>query len=174
MKITNIICIVEAITIVILAIILWHNTKQVETIEIPIEIRDTITVEKERIVEHTKVKYVTKFDTVCKIIYGVDTIKSVIELPIEHNIYQDTILTDSTKVEMAIKYSGFKASLDSVGINYHYIGERAVEVKKRGFGQGFGVSINAGYGLSYQNGQISPSYYVGIGVSYSIGYYKIR
>lgn len=140
----------EALIILVLSLLLFHACrKPADIIKVPVEVHDTITVTKERIIEHTKVEYVTVFDTMIVVEGHDDTIQVPVELPIEHMMYQDTIRTDSTDVELAIKYSGFKPSLDSVGISYHYVGERAVEVKKTGFRRFVGVGAYVGAGVGY-------------------------
>lgn len=142
--------VVEGIAIVVLSILLFNACSKPADIEyIEVEVRDTITVQKERIVEHTKVQYVTKYDTVVQYVALNDTVLIPVELPIEHMVYEDTITTDSTEVELSIKYSGFKPSLDSIGISYQWHREKPLEARKSGFRSFLGVGCYAGVGVGY-------------------------
>lgn len=84
-----------------------------------IERHDTVTVEKERIVEKTKIKYIDRVDTFYVKESG-DTVE-ITDLPIEHKIYEDTIKNDSTSTEVKIEYSGYAAQVDGVYIRHNYL-----------------------------------------------------
>lgn len=144
--------------------------KRVVTEEKVLTVRDTIQVDREVIKWKERVRYVTKFDT---IIYAIrDTVSDTIrvELPIEHKEYRDTITNDSTRIIMAIDYSGFKPQLDRVWVDYSADRRYAVQSKKKGhFGQFVGVGVQVGYGLGVS---VTPKFepYIGIGISYGFGY----
>lgn len=141
---------------------------------VTVEVRDTIQIEKERIVEHTRPVYVTKYDTIVQHIERrdsiVDTISVPVEIPITHYEYRDTIKNDSSTCNLLIKYSGYRTSIDTIGINYHLTREIPVNQRKRVFGQAVGIGVSAGYGLHYSNAAFIPGPYIGISVNYTIGY----
>lgn len=144
----------------------YYKNKPSETIYL----RDTISIPYEVIKYKTKVKYVTKFDTVVCVVRDsvVDTVQ--IELPIEHKVYQDTIKTDTTNINIGIEYSGFKPQLDRVWIDYSYTGKQVVKSKKKGkFGQSVVIGVQAGYGIGISN-PVKFQPYIGIGVTYGFGY----
>lgn len=127
--------------------------KQPDVIVEYVEKHDTITVTKDRIVEKTKIKYVDRIDTFYVTKAG-DTIQTP-EIPIEHKEYKDTIQNDSTSTEINIKFHGFNADIDSVGIIHNYFEKETTIIKQPkkvglvwaiGLGAGFGghTSINGG------------------------------
>lgn len=145
-----------------------YQSRQKETIEVPVEVKDTITIEKERIVEHTKIEYITKFDTVYEYATDTDTIPVPIEIPIEHKVYEDTLRTDTTEIAFKVLYSGFKPSLDEIGVSYHLHTQRAVKTKKKpAVGNTLCVGLQVGYGTTWPEPKFSP--YVGVGFCYGFG-----
>lgn len=127
--------------------------KQPETKIEYIEKHDTITVEKERIVEKTKIKYVDRIDTFYVKESG-DTVP-VQDLPIEHKVYEDTLKTDSTSTKIKIEYSGFNASVDAIYMDHQYYEKQTTIIKQPkkvglvwtvGLGLGIGghANINTG------------------------------
>lgn len=179
MKIKDIIILVLSILLLLSIVLNVYQYKHQDPPEtVTVEVRDTIHIEKERIVEHTVPVYVEKFDTIVKYIEHrdsvTDTISVPVEIPITHYEYKDTISTDSSSCYLDIQYSGFKAEINDIGVTYHLTREIPVERKYSGFGQAVGVSINAGYGLSYHDKQIIPGPYVGIGISYTFGYVWLK
>lgn len=140
----------------------YNKNKPTETIYL----RDTISVPYEVIKYKTKVEYVTQYDTI--IYREFDTIK--VQIPIEHKVYTDTLKTDTTDVKVNIKYSGYKAQIDNLWIDYTYKQKESLKSKKKGkFGQSVVIGIQAGYGLGIST---TPRFepYIGIGVTYGIGY----
>lgn len=90
----------------------------------------------------------------------------------EQKKYEDTLST--------IWVSGIEPEIDSIRyyiprdtILIHKDTEHTI-VKDKGFGHGIGVGIHAGYGLSFVNGQYLMSPQLGVSVSYTFGYYKIK
>lgn len=121
---------------------------------------DTVYVDKERIVEHTTVKYVTLKDTFY--IKG-DTVTDTVwlkELPIEHKEYADTIISDSTRSVIRALYSGFNPSLDSLYIQTEITQQRAYKQPLKRFGWNITGGLYGGYGLGV-NG-LGPQ--VGVGI----------
>lgn len=159
--------------LLMLPISIYEWTRPAEVKEIPFEVRDTVTITKDTIIFKTRTEYVTKFDTVYQVIDGRDTIEIPVELPIEHKVYQDTIRTDTTEIALDIKYSGFKPSLDEVGLIYHLSTKRAVETKKKPkLGQYFGVGFSVGAGAGFNPLTKAPSLAapeVSIGLQYGFG-----
>jgi len=127
--------------------------KQPDVIVEYVEKHDTIAITKERIVEKTKIKYVNRIDTFYVTKTG-DTIQTP-EIPIEYKEYKDTIQNDSTSTEINIKFHGFNADIDSVGILYNYFEKQETIIKEPkkvgfvwaiGFGAGFGGHANVNTG----------------------------
>lgn len=161
---------IEGIIILILLLCLQVQSMKKETITeyVKVEVHDTISIDKPRIVEHTKTLYRTKYDTI--IVNFADTITDTIkvELPIEHKEFIDTIRTDSTTAVVDVHFSGFKPSLDKIDISYHYEGKKAVKTKKYKMGQSIVVGPYVGFGLTLeQQPRLVPE--VGVGVMYGFG-----
>ena len=135
-----------------------------------IEKHDTVTVEKERIVEKTKIKYIDRIDTFYVKEFG-DTVL-VQDLPIEHKVYEDTIKNDSTSTEIKIEYSGFNAQVDGVYVHHNYFEKQTTIVKEpKKVGIVWFVGAYAGYGVhgSINTGTFGHGPEVGIGVGIGIG-----
>lgn len=133
-----------------------------------IYINDTIT--QTQIVEKTELKYVTKFDTIIQTRIDSVCYIDTIYIPIMHKRYSDVFVTDTTKLELQIDYSGFKPSIDTVIYNLSYKPTEVLKSKKRGqFGQSIHLGVYVGYGLYIQTQpKFSPS--IGVCVSYGWGY----
>lgn len=138
---------------------IYYN-RQIETepVIVEVEVVDTIYVDRTRIVEHTVPIEVKETDT----LYIKDTI---FVLPITSYEYRDTIVTDSSRTELDIKYSGYKASLDEININYQSTKEIVLNQRKRGSSLFVGPSIHLGYGIQYD--QIHKT--IGVGPEVSVG-----
>ena len=94
-----------------------------------------------------------------------------IPIPITQSEYRDTFLTDTSRAEVGVLFSGYNARIDSIGINYQLTQEPRVERKKSGFGWCVMPSIQVGYGLRLNGNIVTASPYVGIGVSIGWGYH---
>lgn len=92
-------------------------------------------------------------------------------VPITQSEYRDTFLTDTSRAEVGVLFSGYNARIDSIGINYQLTQEPRVERKKSGFGWCVMPSIQVGYGLGLNGNIVTASPYVGIGVSIGWGYH---
>jgi len=110
-----------------------------------IEKYDTVTVEKERIVEKTKIKYIDRIDTFYVKESG-DTV-TVQDLPIEHKVYEDTIKNDSTSTEIKIEYSGFNAEINDIWLKHNYVEKQITITKEKKVGWVWYVGIDGGIGL---------------------------
>lgn len=146
------------------------SNKQPDTIVI----NDTIVrTDTAYIASKTKILYKTTHDTIviAKIdsIHEVDTIR--IEIPIEHKEYRDTFSTDSSSINLAVKFSGYHTKIDSVGLDYNFLVEPKVITKKKGFGWCLMPSINLGYGLGVNPSTSVFTPYIGVGVSIGWGYH---
>lgn len=135
-----------------------------------VPVHDTITVEKERIVWKTKPVEVYLIDTFYIKESG-DTVK-LDSVPITEYQYKDTIKTDSTSTEMAIYYSGFNASLDSIWLKHNYFEKETTIVKEPkkvglvwaiGIGVGFGSNVNINGGTFGYGPQIGIYGIIGFG-----------
>lgn len=135
-----------------------------------IEKHDTVTVEKERIVEKTKIKYIDRIDTFYVKESG-DTVL-VPDLPIEHKVYEDTIKNDSTSTEIKIEYSGFNAKVDGVYVHHNYFEKQTTIVKEpKKVGIVWFVGAYAGYGVhgSINTGTFGHGPEIGIGIGLGLG-----
>lgn len=142
----------------------YYKNKPSETIYL----RDTVSIPYEVIKYKERVKYVTEFDTIICVVRDsvVDTVR--IELPIEHKVYQDTITTDTTNINIGIEYSGYRAQIDNLWIDYTYKQREPLKSKKKGkFGQSIVVGVQAGYGIGIP---VKFQPYIGVGVTYGFGY----
>lgn len=156
----------------------------------PIVIHDTIKqTDTIRLREHTKPIEVIRYDTIW--IERVDSAENAhttndsnhcadttekvdsiaVPIPITQSEYRDTFLTDTSRVEVGVLFSGYNARIDSIGINYQLTQNNRVERKKSGFGWVVAPSIQVGYGLGLNGNIVTASPYVGIGVSIGWGYH---
>ena len=92
-------------------------------------------------------------------------------IPITQSEYRDTFLTDTSRTEVGVLFSGYNARIDSIGINYQLTHNNRVERKKGGFGWVVAPSIQVGYGLGLNGNVVTASPYVGVGVSIGWGYH---
>lgn len=157
----------------------------------PIVIHDTIKqTDTLRLRAHTKTIEVIRYDTIWmredsaenahtttdSNHYGdttemVDTNADFALVPITQSEYRDTFLTDTSRAEVGVLFSGYNARIDSIGINYQLTQEPRVERKKSGFGWCVMPSIQVGYGLGLNGNVVTASPYVGVGVSIGWGYH---
>lgn len=84
--------------------------------------------------------------------------------------YRDTFATDTSRIELAVAFSGYNARIDSVGINYRFEVEPRVETKKRGFGWCVMPSVQVGYGVALGS-QVVAAPYIGVGFAIGWGYH---
>ena len=87
-------------------------------------------------------------------------------------MYKDTVINDSISTEMAIYYSGFNASLDSIWLKHNYFEKETTIVKEPkkiglvwaiGVGVGFGGNVNINGGTFGYGPQIGIYGIVGLG-----------
>lgn len=138
-----------------------HNPKPIR--------HDTIWIEREDSAEnaHTTTDSNHCVDTT----EMVDTNADYALVPITQSEYRDTFLTDTSRAEVGVLFSGYNARIDSIGINYQLTQEPRVERKKSGFGWCVMPSIQVGYGLGLNGNIVTASPYIGIGVSIGWGYH---
>jgi len=142
----------------------------------PIIIHDSITVnDTAYIIKHTKPKEVVKWDT-CYLPavdsgnHFVDTNNMVeVQVPITAYEYRDTFKTDSSNIELGVHFSGYKAKIDSIDLNYKFEVQPVVIEKKTDWRFAVTPSIQVGYGVAFGNTVITAPY-VGIGISVGWGY----
>ena len=127
----------------------------------PIIHTDTITLVKDSIIYKDKIRYITYYDTIIET--STDTL--FLEIPIEHHQYKDTISKDSITYKLDIRYSGFKASLDTIQISTIYT--PSIVTKKKRLSSGLNLGIQVGYGMSFTPKPV-PAPYIGIGISYGL------
>lgn len=140
-----------------------------------VPVHDTITVEKERIKEHTKI--ISTKDTIIKadsVLIG-DTTTEIF-LPNVYSQYKDTFETDSSQTILAIEYHGILAEIDSINLQQNYFRkETIIEVekpkKKIGFVWFAGPVIDYSFHGSMNNGTWGHGPGIGIGFGVGIGGY---
>lgn len=138
-----------------------------------LQVHDTVTVhDTVRLQAKTKILYRTTHDTMLIARHDTVTDTILVHIPIEHKQYNDTITTDSSRIEVGIRFSGYRARLDSVGINYQLTKESAPQTKTRlnKWGQFIGVGIGVGYGASVIGRQVFAAPEIGLHITYGWGY----
>lgn len=139
----------------------------------PIVIHDTITVtDTLRIKEHTKPVKQLPPDTFY--LYMVeDTLHDTIrvEIPMEQKEYRDTFATDSSRIELGVLFSGYKAKIDSIDLQYRFEVQPRVKVQKKGWSQFVGIGVGAGYGASIIGNQVYAAPQIGVSIVYGFGYH---
>lgn len=159
----------------------------------PIVIHDTIKqTDTLRLREKTKTIEVVRYDTIwmredsaenahttTDSNHFVDTTKMVDStnadfalVPITQSEYRDTFLTDTSRVEVGVLFSGYNARIDSIGINYQVTAQPLVYEKESGWGWNYTLGFYAGYGATLVNGQIALAPEIGFGFSIGIGYQR--
>ena len=150
----------------------------------PIIIRDTIKAEDPAdIAAHTKPKYILKHDTLwlpkpetpCdstdSVCDGKVTDSIPVDIPITCYEYRDTFKTDSSRIELGVRFSGWHAQIDGIDLKSQYtIQPRTIE-KKKGWGQFIGVGIGVGYGASVVGQTVYAAPEVGVHITYGWGYH---
>ena len=102
----------------------------------------------------------------------VDTNADFALVPITQSEYRDTFLTDTSRAEVGVLFSGYNARIDSIGINYQVTAQPLVYEKESGWGWNYTLAFYAGYGATLVNGQIVLAPEIGFGVSIGIGYQR--
>lgn len=145
------------------------SSKPAEPALRPEVIHDTITVHDTlRIKEHTKPREVVKIDTI--FLQGEnDTI--AVPIPITAYEYRDTFVTDTSRIELGIRYEGYRAKIDGIDLKSQYTIQPRTIVKKKGWGQFIGIGVGAGYGASVVGNQVFAAPQVGISIVYGFGYH---
>ena len=148
-------------------LLMWLLRKPISTE--PIVLHDTISVtDTLRIAGKTRTLYVR--DTLYVQRTDTQFIKTLIYAAKE---YRDTFATDTSRIELAVAFSGYNAKIDSVGINYRFEIEPRVVEKKKGWRFFVGPSVQVGYGVAFGQPIIAAPY-VGVGVSIGWGYTFIK
>lgn len=108
-----------------------------------------------------------------------DTSKMVeVEVPIMAYEYRDTFQTDTSRIELGIRYEGYKAKIDGIDLNYRFETQpRIIEKKKKGWGQFIGIGIGVGYGASFVGNPsgvgtiVHAAPEIGVHITYGLGYH---
>ena len=142
---------------------LREKTKTIEVVRY-----DTIWIEREDSAENA---HTTTDSNHCG-----DTTEMVdsiaVPIPITQSEYRDTFLTDTSRAEVGVLFSGYNARIDSIGINYQVTAQSLVYEKESGWGWNYTLAFYAGYGATLVNGQIVLAPEIGFGVSIGIGYQR--
>ena len=140
----------------------------------PVIIHDTLCItDTIRIAARTKTVTIEKWDTL--IVRDTDSI--VVTLPLEHKQYRDTFTTDSSRIELGVRFSGWHAQIDGIDLNSQYTIQPRTIAKKNGWGQFIGIGIGVGYGASVVGNpsDVGSVVYaapeVGLHITYGWGYH---
>ena len=125
-------------------------------------LRDTI-----RIAAKTRIIRQTVTDTV--IVRDTDTI--VVSLPIETKQYLDTFITDTSRIELGVQFTGYKARIDGIELKSQYTMQPMTIEKKKGWGQFIGIGIGVGYGSSVVGKHVYAAPEIGVHITYGWGYH---
>ena len=94
-----------------------------------------------------------------------------IEIPITQYEYRDTFTTDSSRIELGVSFSGYKARIEGIDLKSQYTIQPRTIVKKKGWGQFIGVGVGVGYGASVVGQTVYAAPEVGIHITYGWGYH---
>ncbi len=160
------------------------SSKPAEPAPRPKVIHDTIEVQDSAwLAEHTKPKYVIRRDTLWlpKPEIHCDSTDSVcdgrvtdsipVDIPITNYEYRDTFTTDSSRIELGVRFSGWHAQIDGIDLNSQYTIQPRTIVKKKGWGQFIGVGIGVGYGASVVGQTVYAAPEIGLHITYGWGYH---
>jgi len=142
----------------------------------PLVIHDTIVRTDTMIESRTKLLYRTKFDTIVVVENKYDSSclnekdSITISIPIDYKEYLDSIVDDSTRIQWCVRYEGYKAKIDSFGIDYRFERTPVTIDKRKGFRQFVGIGIGAGYGIGIVNGNVVPAPEIGVHIVYGFGW----
>lgn len=167
------------------------SSKPAEPVLSPKVIHDTIKVQDSAwLAEHTKPKYVIRHDTLwlTKPETHYDSADSVcdgrvsdsipVDIPITCYEYRDTFVTDTSRIELGIRYEGYRAKIDGIDLDYRFACQPpAPVVKKNGWGQFIGVGFGVGYGASFVGNPsgvgtiVHAAPEIGVHITYGWGYH---
>lgn len=134
----------------------------------PIVIHDTVCLyDTVRIAAKTRLICTTRTDTL--IVRDTDTIQ--VSLPLEHKEYRDTFQTDTSRIELGIRYEGYKAKIDGIDLQYRFESQPRIIEKKKGWGQFVGIGIGVGYGASVVGQTVYVAPEIGVHITYGWGYH---
>ena len=172
-KLKNILLLVSVIIITGLSILVYFQKQKLSVVPAPVIITDTITITEFK----DKIIYKEHFDT----IFTVDTIyidssgnKQVqVELPIEHKVAEFTTVKDSLELHQKIFYTGWRASIDSSNVDYHFTYKSVPERPKLNVGWSLTIGPSVGYDIVFlQDGRYKYGPTIGINATFGIGFTK--
>ena len=146
------------------------SSKPAEPALRPEVIHDTVTIhDTAYIAKKTKPKEIVRHDTLW---LPLDTSSLIpVDLPITQSEYRDTFTTDSSRIELGVRISGWHAQIDGIDLKSQYtIQPRTIE-KKKGWGQFIGVGIGVGYGASVVGQTVYAAPEIGMHITYGWGYH---
>jgi hypothetical protein len=143
---------------------LREKTKTIEVIRY-----DTIWIEREDSADNA---HTTNDSNHCVDTTEMGTNADFALIPITQSEYCDTFITDTSRAEIGVLFSGYNARIDSIGINYQVTAQPLVYEKESGWGWNYTLAFYAGYGAALVNGQIVLAPEIGVGFSIGIGYQR--
>lgn len=134
----------------------------------PVVVHDTIVV-RDTVRIRAKTKVLAIHDTVWLPPQNSTTEPQM--LVCETKEYRDTFQTDSSRIELGVRFSGYDAKIDNVDLQYRFNVQPRTIVKKKGWGQFIGVGIGVGYGASIVGQRVYAAPEVGLHITYGWGYH---
>lgn len=100
----------------------------------------------------------------------------IVQVPMTAYEFRDTITTDTSRIELGIQFSGYKARIDGIDLKSQYTVQPRTIEKKKGWGQFIGIGIGVGYGASFVgNGSgatiVHAAPEIGVHITYGWGYH---
>lgn len=101
----------------------------------------------------------------------------IVQVPMTAYEFRDTITTDTSRIELGIQFSGYKAKIDGIDLKSQYTVQPRTIVKKKGWGQFVGLGVGIGYGVSFTKNPYSAGTVVnaapeiGVHLVYGWGYH---
>lgn len=149
----------------------------------PVVIYDTVEVSSPADINaHTKPKYVIKHDTLWlpKPVSPFDSVDSLcdgrvtdsipVDIPIMAYEYRDTFQTDTSRIELGIRYEGYKAKIDGIDLQYRFESHPRIIEKKKGWGWSVHIGPYVGYGVTVIDNRVYAAPSAGLSVSVGWGY----
>ena len=95
----------------------------------------------------------------------------IVQVPMTAYEFRDTITTDTSRIELGIQFSGYKAKIDGIDLKSQYTVQPRTIEKKKGWGQFIGVGIGVGYGASVVGQTVYAAPEIGLHITYGWGYH---
>lgn len=95
----------------------------------------------------------------------------IVQVPMTAYEFRDTITTDTSRIELGIQFSGYKAKIDGIDLKSQYTVQPRTIEKKKGWGWSVHIGPYAGYGVTVIDNRIYAAPSAGLNVSVGWGYH---